>query len=715
MSADAPDFAPRTPLPEPDGQLPPTISLAANPPTNDEEDPLVPGSSVRSFGDYELLEELARGGMGVVFRARQVSLNRPVALKLILSGHLASPLERQRFRQEAEAAALLEHPNIVPIYEVGEHQNQNYICMKLVAVSKELEQLTLQPGEGRERQEVIASLIATVARAVHHAHQRGVIHRDIKPENILLGSEGEPYLTDFGLAKRVANDAGLTQTGAIVGTPAYMAPEQAAGKSSQITTAVDVYSLGAVLFTLLTGRPPFQGDTVFETLQQVLGADLESPHRLNPGVDADLAAICLKCLARTPAQRYVSALALAEDLEGWVAGEPITARSETAGEVVWRWLRKHMGAALWVVLLGLLLGGLGGFCFGLVTMDSPLANLARVAREGENDLPALVQLYIGFFQLFHWIPVAWRGWLAVFIGVASFAQGGFLALALVRPRDGRGDLAVGVGYGLIAGLVAYFLSIGPVVLWAEVVVPQVSPLSMLVEAGFDPRGDADERMAGLLQQYPGLREAPDARTRSEWFLGRMATQMLSGVVVATSVGLLGAILLAGMPAVIQAVWVGPLLRSRGFWGALLPASEIGIAWALFVGHLVLAEPVLAVRHTLSSPDDWLTLPIPGWVQLLPPLGFIAVASAFTSSWSWWRRWALYGVCIPVSYGYLFLLLLVFWCIGGGVRQEDVGPLVGLTVLVALAGLCLHKAGWPRPRSSRHNGRMPKQTTLRGDA
>ena len=305
----------------------------------------------RDYGDYELLVQLGRGGMGVVYKAWQKDLDRIVALKMILRGDLASPADLARFRAEAEAAAQLHHPHIVPVYEVGEIDGRPFFSMKLIEGTT----LSRKLADGPLPSRTAAEMLAPICRAIADAHRRGVLHRDLKPSNILIDNEGLTYVTDFGLAKRVKTDlsdshaAGLqslTQSGAILGTPSYMAPEQAAGNRGEVSTSSDIYSLGAILYVMLTGRPPFQAESAVDTVLMVLEQDVVPPRMLNPRVDPDLEMIALKCLQKPQDLRYATADALADDLEAYLANEPISARSTHLSQIITRAFRETHHAAV---------------------------------------------------------------------------------------------------------------------------------------------------------------------------------------------------------------------------------------------------------------------------------------------------------------------------------------------------------------------------------
>jgi WD40 repeat protein len=337
----------------------------------------------RTFGDYELIAEIARGGMGVVYRARQVRLGRFVALKMIRSAQLASPAELTRFRAEAQAAAGLDHPHIVPIYEVGEFHGQHYFSMKLVEGGSLADALAggLWQARAAETPQRAAALLEKVARAIHVAHQHGILHRDLKPANILLDGQGQPHITDFGLAKRLEVDGRLTQSGALLGTPSYMSPEQAVN-TKMLTTAADIYSLGAILYELLTGRPPFRGESVLEILEQVRHREPQPPREVRPHVPRDLETICLTCLHKDPRLRYDSAEGLADELRRYLAGEPILARPVTAWERGWRWCRRNPWIA--VLLAVAVLSLLGGTGFSLIFAFRALQAAEREKLEADR-------------------------------------------------------------------------------------------------------------------------------------------------------------------------------------------------------------------------------------------------------------------------------------------------------------------------------------------
>jgi serine/threonine-protein kinase len=288
------------------------------------------------FGDYELIAKIARGGMGVVYRAKKDGLDREVALKMVLAGELADEEENRLFRAEAQAAVMLDHPNIVPVYEVGEVDNCPYFTMRLMeggTLAQVLPTLRLDRHRGVE-------VLRAIALAVHYGHQRGVLHRDLKPTNVLLDAQGAPHVADFGTAMRLT-DGSVTRSGAVVGTLSYMAPEQAAGDAKRVTTAADVYGLGAIMYELLAGRPPLIAESAQQLLAMLPNAEPPSLRQVDRTIDRDLETICMKCLEKAPERRYTSARALAVDLERWLAGDSIEARPVGRLSRTWRWARRH--------------------------------------------------------------------------------------------------------------------------------------------------------------------------------------------------------------------------------------------------------------------------------------------------------------------------------------------------------------------------------------
>jgi hypothetical protein len=530
----------------------------------------IPGDKVGSFGDYELLEQVARGGMGVVYRARQVSLDRIVALKLILAGQFASPLDVQRFRLEAQAAANLDHPNIVPIYEVGEHAGQPYFSMKLMHGSL---------AETKLDQRQAARVVAQVARAIHHAHQHGIIHRDLKPANVLLDQDGKPCVTDFGLAKRLS-EPGVTQSGAIVGTPSYMAPEQASAEKGAVTTLADVYSLGAILYEMLTGQPPFRAATPLDTVMQVLEKEPTPPGRMNPLIDRDLEAVCLKCLAKDPRRRYPSAEALADDLEHWLQGEPLSVRPPSLARLIEQWLRKNVRAAVWVTALGVL-------CGTVAPLGVALAVVPQECRRIAHD-----------YGPFPGLPPPWVVHLAgptspalaltvFFAGLSLLLGSGALVQWLVRPRDARSDLAAGTITGLLAGLVAFTVFLGPILMVIQVVRPQRNSLKILTKSP-----DWQEVLLADSPDLYSLSDLPaDARVRG------LLVHVTANQVAAVANGLWW-----GVPITLQAFILTCTVSAVGWgsWWRRPRVTQLGVQ-AVRGRWLGYAEALLATLLLLHAP------------------------------------------------------------------------------------------------------------------
>jgi hypothetical protein len=618
--------------------------------------------------DYEILEELGRGGMGVVFRARQKRLNRVVALKMILAGQLASPADVQRFRAEAEAAAQLDHPHIVPIYEVGEQHGQPYFSMKLVegtSLSEHLPRLTREPRAA-------VRLLAAVVRAIHHAHQRGIIHRDLKPANILVDDHGEPLVTDFGLAKHVHGEAGvsapggnLTQTGAIVGTPGYMAPEQAGGQKG-LTTAVDVYSLGAILYELLTGRPPFQAETPLDTLLHVLEREPEPPRSLNPQVDRDLELICLKCLARDPQQRYVSAEALAADLEHWQEGQPLSVRPPGMARVLWLWLRKNIRSTLWTVALAVVCGLLASTA-GLGTVRALVRSSAALYAQ---DFPSCTPPALAG----DWGVPDWLFGLVQALGAVAMLGMGLFAVRIVRPQDRWGDLAAGLVTGLVAGITYFTASGGWKLMLGATVVPSWGDLALLGRASrleeAPPQGAGGRATRHpsdvLVEKYPDLSRIPPNR-RGEVFARKIAYDLALNTQPAIWYGVGGSLGLFTAFATLEALAAGYLLRRRGrVIAVLLPYLEL-LAPSLLVLLIPLAMGRFStVPASVASGADELDLaflaqqrypvltllssrPVMLSVLLLVVLLAALAITGVLRGWRWQLRLALYAVWAGALY------------------------------------------------------------------
>ncbi|MCY2991899.1 MAG: serine/threonine-protein kinase [Planctomycetota bacterium] len=333
------------------------------------------GGWPRTFGGYELLERIAGGAVGVVYKARQRQPERIVAVKVLHSGRDASAEEIERFRREAQAAAGLQHPHIVRVLEVGEFAGQVFFSMDYIAgrsLADRVRHSPLPPAQA-------ADCLATVARAIQFAHRHGVLHRDLKPSNILLDADGQPHVVDFGLARRVAEPR-LTATGVTLGTPSYMPPEQAAGRTADIGPASDVYSLGATLYELLTGRPPFLADTVWGTLQQAVHNEPAGPRSINPDLDRNLETICLKCLRKEPSQRYATAESLADDLGRWRRGEPILARPAGSAERAVRWARRNPRVA------GLIAAVFLSLAFATLASAVGMLAVTRAHRQSQENL-----------------------------------------------------------------------------------------------------------------------------------------------------------------------------------------------------------------------------------------------------------------------------------------------------------------------------------------
>lgn len=402
-----------------------TDAFVEGPETETKE--FVPGTKLGYIGDYELLEEIARGGMGVVYKAQQSTLKRIVAVKMIRSGELAGEAEIRRFHTEAQAAAQLQHPNIVAIHEIGEHQGRHYFSMDFVE-GKNLAQIA---GGQPVAAQSAAQWLKAIAGAVQFAHQRGVLHRDLKPQNIMLDAAGQPRVMDFGLAKTLGSDSSVTNTGTVMGSPSYMSPEQALGRNDHVGPASDVYSLGAVLYELLTGRPPFRGKSPMDTLSQVVNDEPPPPRSLNVNAPVDLESICLRCLEKDPVRRYPTAREMESDLGRFLDGEPVQARPANALRRTMSWFRRHR----WVfsAAVSALILTQAGLAYGLweqtrfLVWASAHPGVAMAPAPHSND-------WLGFFVPFIVVVLTCSPLLAFLVQKLKARPAWNKVFALLNPR-----------------------------------------------------------------------------------------------------------------------------------------------------------------------------------------------------------------------------------------------------------------------------------------
>jgi hypothetical protein len=575
--------------------------------------------------------------MGVVYQARQVKLNRVVALKMILAGAHASQADLARFRGEAEAIARMRHPNIVQIYEVGEHNGLPFFSLEYCSGGGLDRRL---PGSLAPRQ--AAELVKTLATAVHAAHQAGIVHRDLKPANVLV-ADGTPKITDFGLAKKLEGGDALTQSGAVMGTPSYMAPEQAGGQSSRVTTLVDVYALGAILYECLTGRPPFRAASAIDTILQVLGREPEPPSALRPGVDRDLELICLKCLAKEPAQRYASADALAADLERWLEGTPVSVRAPTLVMLFRLWLRHNFGAAGWTVPIGLTCGLLLAAVVWLGAIQRGLGPDARVWRRFFPARPLPLPA----------TPLATPNWLLLSLNLAALialAAMGFAAVRLVRPKNRSAEVATGIMTGLITAVAAFVFGTGWWGVCQTTAVPMHDDLALVSDAAFAAGEGRPEAVGQLLERYPELKSVRP-EDRGDVFQRKLRVDLVAGIPQGLALGLFPTLLVCVIVAAFQTAAAGHLGRTRPRWWVAAGAyAEFAVTSLMLLNVTVTVLILSRFVPRLVPQGSYL------WVLALTVPQVVPMALALVALFRGWR----WPCRLPLHLLWLGAVILLNW-------------------------------------------------------
>lgn len=514
-----------------------------------------PSLPVPQLDDYEILDELGRGGMGVVYKARDTKLDRTVALKMIIGGKFASADEIQRFRIEGEAAARLDHPGIVPIYEIGEAEGNHFFSMKFIDGAALVDKLEDYRSDNR----AAADLMIKIADAVQHAHQRGVLHRDLKPANVLIDANGDPSVTDLGLAKRMDGDSELTQTGLIMGTPGFMAPEQAAGRKD-ITTAADVFSLGAILYWLIAGKAPFTGETAVQTVMNTIEGEVPSLRLSVPEANSDLDLICQKAMHKDPLKRYSSAGALAYDLRAWLDGDLLSVRAPTALSLASVWVRKNLRT----VLAACITGAACGLAVGGILAISELRRAAQL----EHQVQELGAASVSWVNNFIWLRKMGNFWEIIqFMIVPAVAVCGFLCVLLVRPQTREANIVAAVTCGLAAGILTFLTGGSWGIMRTYALQPADADIEVLSTAVW-LESETERKLAqrALIQRYPGLVDM-DVATRQQRIRGKIMQDQRTGLLPGMWMGVAVSTLFTSIPLMFTCILSG-MLWQQGMRGGM---------------------------------------------------------------------------------------------------------------------------------------------------